>query len=272
MNKEFNKLIKGRNGYCLFNINDRYIGHSFAKYGEFSHLEVELFEQICRKDDTILEIGANIGAHTQFFSNEVGDNGQVFAFEPQRIVFQTLCANIALNSMTNVYTYHMALSDEDGTALIAPIDYSKLGNFGGISIENTQKGEPVQQKILDSFIEQIENVKLIKVDVEGMEQKVLKGAEKIIKKFKPFLYVENDRQEKSKELIEYINSLDYKIYWHLPRLFNENNFLKNKTNIFGNIVSVNMLCVHKDLKINIEKMVEVVDSSFHPMRKDKNDE
>ena len=104
-----------------------------------------------------------------------------------------------------------------------------------------------------------------------MEEKVLKGSEQIIKKFKPFLYVENDRQEKSKELIEYIQSLDYKLYWHLPRLFNENNFLKNKTNIFGNIVSVNMLCIHKDLKINIEKMVEVVDSTFHPMKKEKND-
>ncbi|XPV69997.1 MAG: FkbM family methyltransferase [Halarcobacter sp.] len=269
MDKNFNKLIKARNGYCLFNKNDKYIGYSLEKYGEFSHLEVELFKQICKKGDTIIEVGANIGAHTQFFSNRVGHSGKILAFEPQRIVFQTLCANISINSMTNVYTYHMALSNEEGTALIAPIDYTKLGNFGGISIENSRKGESVQQKTLDDFIEQVDNLKLIKVDVEGMEEKVLKGAKKIIKKYKPFLYVENDRQEKSQSLIEYIKSLDYELYWHMPKLYNPNNFYKSSENIFGNIVSVNMICIHKSLKVNVEKMIKIEDSKFHPMKKGK---
>ena len=267
MDKKFNKLVKARNGHCLFNINDKYIGHSFAKYGEFSHLEVELFKQLCAKGDTIIEVGANIGAHTQFFANRVGQSGRVLAFEPQRIVFQTLCANIAINSLTNVYTYQMALSNEEGEVLIPPIDYTKVGNFGGISLENAKKGEKVIQKKLDSFIEDIDNLKLIKIDVEGMEEKVLRGAKEIIEKFKPFLYVENDRQEKSQDLIEYIQSLDYELYWHLPRLFNPNNFYKNSENIFGNIVSVNMLCIPKSLKINVEKMQKVEDSKSHPMKK-----
>ena len=265
--RKFNKLVKARNGHCLFNINDKYIGHSFANYGEFSQLEVELFKQLCKKGDTIIEVGANIGAHTQFFANSVGKSGKVLAFEPQRIVFQTLCANMAINSITNVYTYQMALSNEEGEVLIPPIDYSKLGNFGGISLENAKKGEKVIQKKLDSFIEDIDNLKLIKIDVEGMEEKVLRGAKEIIEKFKPFLYVENDRQEKSQALIEYIQSLDYELYWHLPRLFNPNNFYKNSKNIFGNIVSVNMLCIPKSLKIKVEKMEKVEDSKFHPMGK-----
>jgi hypothetical protein len=64
-----------------------------------------------------------------------------------------------------------------------------------------------------------------------------------------------------------IKYLDYKLYWHLPKLFNEDNFYKDEENIFNNIVSVNMLCVSKNSNIKIEKMQEIVDSKFHSMRK-----
>lgn len=265
--EKFNKLVKAKEGFCLYNKNDQYVGRSIEIYGEFSQLEVELFEQICKVGDTIIEVGANIGTHTQYFSNKVGKTGKVLAFEPQRIVFQTLCANIALNSQTNVFTYQMALGDKESTLMIPPIDYTQSGNFGGISIEGILKGEPVVQKKLDSFITQLEKCKLLKIDVEGMEEKVLRGATKLIKKFKPILYIENDRQEKSQSLIEYIESLGYELYWHLPRLYNPSNFYQNSKNIFGNIVSVNMLCIDKSLNINVEKMEQIVDSKFHPMRK-----
>ena len=113
----------------------------------------------------------------------------------------------------------------------------------------------------------INRLKLLKIDVEGMEISVIKGASELIKKFRPMIYVENDRQEHSKELIELLWSLDYKMYWHLPKLYNENNFFNDKENIFGNIVSVNMFCIHKDLDIKVIDMVEVLDSSFHPMKR-----
>ncbi len=61
-----------------------------------------------------------------------------------------------------------------------------------------------------------------------MEIGVIRGAKELIKKFKPIIYVENDRQQHSKNLIELLWSLDYKMYWHLPRLYNENNYLKIK--------------------------------------------
>ncbi len=271
MNKQFNKLIKARNGFCLYNKNDHYIGRSIENYGEFSELEAKMFKQICKQNDTVIEVGANIGAHTQLFSRLVGEKGKVLAFEPQRIIFQTLNANIAINSMTNVFTYQKALGSKKGELFLPPIDYSKNGNFGGISVDKASKGERIELVTLDSFIEDIERLKFIKIDVEGMESEVIKGAKKVIKKFKPLLYIENDRQEKSKELIELIWSLDYKIYWHMPRLFNEDNYYKKEENIFGNIVSVNMLCIPKDLDIKVEKMHKIIDSDFHPMRKDKND-
>ncbi|MCT7481514.1 FkbM family methyltransferase [Aliarcobacter cryaerophilus] len=266
LENSFNKLIKARHGTLLYNKNDIYIGKSIEKYGEFSYLEAKIFEQICKAGDVVIEVGANIGAHTLYLSKLVG-NGYVFAFEPQRLVFQNLCANLALNSISNVFAYQEAVSHENGSILIPECDFTKNNNFGGINIENTKNGTTVNRQKLDNFLNKIDRLKLLKIDVEGMEILVIKGAKELIDKFRPIIYIENDRQEHSKELIELLWSLDYKMYWHLPKLYNKSNFFCQEENIFGNIVSVNMFCIHKDLDIKVIDMVEVLDSSFHPMKR-----
>ena len=266
LENRFNKLIEARHGTILYNKNDIYIGKSIEKYGEFSYLEAKIFEQICKAGDVVIEVGANIGAHTLYLSKLVG-NGYVFAFEPQRLVFQNLCANLALNSISNVFAYQEAVSNENGTIIIPECNFKENNNFGGINIENTKNGTTVNKQKLDNFLNKIDRLKLLKIDVEGMEILVIKGAKELIDKFRPIIYIENDRQEHSKELIELLWSLDYKMYWHLPKLYNENNFFNDKENIFGNIVSVNMFCIHKDSNIKILDMTEVLDSSFHPMKR-----
>ena len=79
INTGFNKVIKSRHGFLLYNKNDIYIGKSIEKYGEFSHLEAKLFEQICKEGDIVIEVGANIGAHTVYLSKLVG-KGVVIAY------------------------------------------------------------------------------------------------------------------------------------------------------------------------------------------------
>ena len=266
LENSFNKLIKARHGTLLYNKNDIYIGKSIEKYGEFSYLEAKIFEQICKAGDVVIEVGANIGAHTLYLSKLVG-NGYVFAFEPQRLVFQNLCANLAINSISNVFAYQEAVGEENGNIVIPECDFRKNNNFGGINIQNSKSGIIVNKQKLDNFLNNINSLKLLKIDVEGMEIDVIKGAKELIKKFRPIIYIENDRQEHSKNLIELIWSMDYKMYWHLPRLYNKNNFFNEEENIFGNIVSVNMLCIHKDINIKVSDMDEVLDSNFHPMKR-----
>lgn len=264
----FNKLVKAKYGYCLYNPNDCYIGRSIALYGEFSELEAALFRQICKMGDSVMEVGANIGTHTQVFSRLVGKRGKVLAFEPQRVVFQTLCANMALNSIVNVLAYQMALGENEGEVRIPPIDYSRVYNYGGISVDGFESGERVPLKRLDDFLDDIDRLRLIKVDVEGMELQVLKGAQETIKTFSPILYVENDRIEKSESLLRYIDELGYDSYWHLPRLYNPDNYAKNSENVFGDIVSVNLLCLPKESRTKVEAMQKADDFTYHPMRKD----
>ena len=227
----------------LYNIYDAYIGRSLDQYGEFSEGEIDIFKQLIRPGQTILDVGANIGSHTVWFAQATGPTGTVLAFEPQRIVYQTLCANVALNSATNVHCFCAAAGSTPGQIAVPALDYSQENNFGGLELGGHQEGEPAPVMTIDGL--NLPKCDFIKIDVEGMEQEVLKGAVRTIAMLSPILYVENDRKEKSGALIRFIDGLGYKMYWHPPPLYNPHNFAGNPGNVFGAIVSQNMLCLPK---------------------------
>ncbi len=239
-----NALGRTRFGPVLYNRHDIYLGRSIATYGEYSHFETELFRIFAREGATVLDIGANIGYHTLSLSRFVGPKGRVIAFEPQRLIFQLLCANMALNSVTNVDCRQGAVGGAPGTLLVPPLDYGRDNNFGGLGLgERYARGEPVAVIPIDQL--QLPACRFIKVDVEGMEIDVLRGAVRTIERFQPALYLENDRREKSPPLIQFLLALDYRLFWHLPPLFNPDNFLAAETNIFPGLLSVNLLCLPK---------------------------
>lgn len=246
----FNRHRACRYGEMLYNIHDMYIGRSLDLYGEYSEGEIELFRRIVRPGHLVVEVGANIGAHTLFFARHVGPSGAVLAFEPQRVVFQTLCANMALNSVTNVDCRQQAVGRAAGETVVPEIDYRREWNFGGVAMGQDQPGERVRLVAIDDL--DLARCHLLKIDVEGMEQAVLEGAVATLSRLKPVLYVENDRTEKSADLIRFLDAQGYAMYWHTPPLFNPNNFFNNRQNVFPNIVSRNMLCLHKSLPHEFE--------------------
>jgi len=149
----FNELAATKHGYLLYNRNDIYIGRAIEKYGESSALEMTLFEDLCRPGNAIIEVGANNGAHTVGFSRVVGPQGRVLAFEPQRLVFQTLCANIALNSLTNVDCYWAAVGAHEGAITVPSLNPWHEGNFGGVTLLGANVGHQVPCFTLDRLVE-----------------------------------------------------------------------------------------------------------------------
>lgn len=237
-----NSLVRARHGLMLANRNDRFIGRSVLDYGEFSQPEVDLFTQLVTEGSTVVEAGANIGTHTLPYAQTVGNHGRVYAFEPQRVVFQMLCGNISLNGLTNVICKQEALGESPGTITVPSLDYAGVGNFGGISLGKWSKGEPVAVTTIDSL--GLSECHFLKVDVEGMELDVLRGAEKTITRLHPKLYIENDREENSRALLQYLMDLDYQLFWHTPHMYQASNYFQNVTNQFQNIVSINVLGFH----------------------------
>lgn len=250
----FNVISKCKYGQMIYNKHDIYIGKSLAYYGEYSDGEVDVFRQILQEGHVVVEAGANIGAHTVPLAQLVGDAGQVYAFEPQRRVFQVLNGNIAINSLRNVFCLQKALSDKSGNLLVPILSTEVSNNFGALELGEWTYGEEVDVTTIDSM--KLSSCRLIKIDVEGMELNVLRGARETIKKLKPVLYVEIDRAEKTKEIISYVDKLGYDMYMNEVPLYNKNNFNGKEDDIFlgekGAIcVSKNMLCIPKNGKFNI---------------------
>jgi predicted O-linked N-acetylglucosamine transferase (SPINDLY family) len=212
------RLKACRYGFMLYPIADPGIGRSLDRYGEFSEGEVELFRQLVQPGSTILEIGANLGTHTVFLAKATGPRGTVYAFEPRRVEFQVLCANVALNALGNVHA-RQAVAAVDSLDLPA-CDF-------------------------------------IKVDAQAFEGDAIAGAERTLRRFRPLIYLENNRPERSAALIRQLLALDYRLYWHLPPLFNPQNYFGAKEDIFAGSVSVHVLGVHASVSQTVTGFEEI---------------
>ena len=250
-----------RHGRFLYLREDIYIGRSLELYGEYCEGEARLFAQLVGQGHVVVEAGANIGSHTVHLAKLVGPGGQVLAFEPQRIVHTILCANLALNEQFHAQAIRAAVGSAKGTIKVPVLDPHGKLNFGAMSLPMATDGEAVPVVVLDEY--ELPSLRLLKIDVEGMEIEVLRGAAQTVKRHRPFLYVENDREKNSVELIGLIMEMGYKLFWHLPFLFNPNNFFGHAENVFGGVASINMLCVPAEIAAKITGFRPITSPNDH---------
>jgi FkbM family methyltransferase len=260
------RLKHCRHGVMLYSARDKYVGGSLDRYGEFSELEAQLFSGLIKPGMMVLEIGANIGAHTVHLAKLVGENGGVVAFEAQRVIFQILCANLSLNGIENTDAKCLAVGAAAGEITVPRVDYSGDNNFGGIAL-GSNDGDVVEMIAIDNLM--LPACHMIKIDVEGMEKQVLDGARQTITRFRPYLYVEDDRLDKHAELIATLMGLDYRMWWHMPWLYNPGNLAGDSENLFPGIASFNLICIPREAAPDdIAGGVEVKTASDpHPLQR-----
>lgn len=256
-----NLLKKCKHGMMIYNHHDLFQGISFSQYGEYSEYENFIFGAIIKQGDFILDIGANIGSFTVVFARLTGPKGVVLAFEPERHSHNSLCGNVSINNLKNVFIYNNALGKESNTIMFPDNNPDIFGNHGSFcfkNLEDNKHGYPVSIVPLDSL--DLPNVNFIKIDVEGMEPDVLEGGKNTIEKFKPIMHVEIDREPNKTETIYLLKKLGYKTYLSDTYLFNPNNFCQNEKDHLLNpdglkYITSNCLAIHKSKKspINIEE-------------------
>ncbi len=251
-------IVSCRYGRMFVHEHQAYISESLIAYGEYSEGEVTLFRALLRPGDVVIEVGANIGAHTVALAKIVGDTGAVYAFEPQRIVHQALCANVAINDLRNVNTFQAAVGDRGGVTTIESVNYDAPHNSGGARVGRT--GEAVGMVRLDDL--PIQDLAFLKADVEGSETEVLRGAADTISRCQPIIYVEDDKEDRRAELRATLRGLGYRMWNHRPLLFNPDNYNANATNQLVDehgtpYASFNLLCLPKESPIPIEGLEEV---------------
>lgn len=235
------KEIDGRWGRCKFFRKDEYVGRSLWYYGEYNPDETEMIVSLADKEKTSLDIGANMGVISQAL---IACGHKVVAFEPQPEVHKLLEFN-CLNAMGGgaYQTYNTAVGSVAGTAIMPKVYYSEKGNFGGLGLgEKSIYGSyEVPVVTIDSY--GFDNVGFMKIDVEGYELEVLKGAYETITRCNPIMYIEDDRTAKSAALREHIRALGYSIEEHKPTLYREKNHFGLKKNVWDrNFASHNLIC------------------------------
>ena len=203
------KEIKTSDGIFLNLEDDIFIKGSLEEHGYWEKPTIDICRYFLKEDSWVIEVGSHIGSHTIPLS-KICKHGFIFAFEMQRIISQLLNTNIIKNNCRNIINYFEAVSNENKIEWIGEIEYREMKEFnsGNISLDLIRKVDsyPIQVVSIDEKFSKLGKLDLIKLDTEGHEVPILKGAMNLIKKFKPLILTEfdvNNKQEIINLLPEY---------------------------------------------------------------------
>lgn len=162
-----------------------------------------------------LDIGACFGTYTLGLARHCA---LVYAYEPQRILFNCIAGTVALNGLENVRVSNVAVGSRRCAIDVPRFDYSREMNFGSVEFGGEQTEqlaqerrlsiEPVNCECIDGY--KLPRVDLVKIDVEGMEEQVLDGMRDTIRRCRPVMFIEHGKSNKF--ALQYkLESMGYKV-------------------------------------------------------------
>jgi len=178
------------------------------------------FTDLFKPNYTIIDIGANIGATVLKYS-KLATEGKVFGFEPSKKNFKRLTDHIKLNNISNIVPLNFGLGSEKSTLKLFEVVESNPGMNRILQNQDENFNfEEIEINVLDTWIEEnkITKIDCIKIDVEGFEMEVLKGAYRTLEVFKPILFIEvidsnlKENNSSALDVYNYLSNFNYTIY------------------------------------------------------------
>lgn len=215
-----------------------------------------LLKLLLNEDSVFFDVGSNVGLHSIFAQSL--NVSRVFAFEASPITYDQLVANIKLNDSESkgvIIPANYALSDSiKNIDFFYDLVHPAASSFVKLFENHTFKIVNVETKVIDKIEFQLDRLDLIKIDTEGSEYFVLKGANETINRFKPVIIVEMLRKWSAKYLYhpnDIINFLLVKGYY----CFEINMLsLKKITEVTMETVATNFIFIHKDDEVSLNKV------------------
>jgi len=149
------------------------VSHSIATTGTWESFETELIWKSLRPGNCFIDIGANIGYFSVLAATRLGPDGHVIAFEPERSNHALLTTNAALNPHSNYTLHGVAASDADADGQLF-LNPENLGDHQ-IYASDDRVAQTISLRRIDSLLAPHTTINLIKIDVQGAEQKALAG-------------------------------------------------------------------------------------------------
>lgn len=238
---------------------DLHEGIDFAIYllGMFERSTVKTYGKLLSPGDTVLDIGANIGAHTLPLARAVGDQGHVIAFEPTTYAYRKLVRNASLNPvlMPRIRAEQLMLSDQSSSSPCPALYSSWRLNDTTASRHPKHLGQMMGTvgagcERLDDYVvrSELRRIDFIKMDVDGNECSVLRGARQTLNDYRPKLLMEfmpyglEESGDSLRELVALLKSANYKMY-SVPYLAPLPDGLEELDKLIPDGSSINVLCL-----------------------------
>ncbi len=226
-------IIKSRHGYSIVVDPSEHIGGIIFRRGSYEEGLLQILWRLISYGDTVVDVGANTGQISLHAAYKLDGSGKVISFEPEEKNYNMLCKAVDINDFRNINTVKEALGSEEGEM---ELYMEEEENRGSYALRNISSGSSSKVKVgtLNNYVREnnIESVDLIKIDVEGFEMEVLKGADKVItRRTAPVCIIEYNNCD---DIINYMLELnDYQVYYMCPSKFEPSKLVKydKKTNI-----------------------------------------
>jgi FkbM family methyltransferase len=203
----------------LFCFSNDYISRQIISFGRYEAAELSwvkkhiLDKKLSRSSDIVVDVGANIGNHSVYFSL---CGFKVVSVEPHPVLSKVLQANLQINGCHQASVEQVAFGDRDGEL---SFELNTSGNLGGsriistaeltsnpaLTVVNVRKGTDV----LGKYHSANSRIGLIKIDVEGYEVPALKGLKAVIEGDKPLILFEGNSIEERRQIVECLRNFGY---------------------------------------------------------------
>lgn len=221
-----NKLILGKYEFQTIE-NDKGISTELQIYESHEPLTTHLMIKELKENMVCVDLGSNIGYYAVIESNIIGESGKIFAIEPSPVNFPILRLNLENQKKNNFLAYNIAIGDknEDMEFIISTkSNWSKI-RMNNENINSADKIIKIPVKTLDSFVieNNITKIDILRMDVEGFEYNIILGANNVLEKYKPKIFVEIHKmylgKEKTCEIFNDLKNKGYEIKYYIPRIY-----------------------------------------------------
>jgi len=212
------ELIDAKPGPMYVYKNDQFVSKAIRTFGEYCHAEVDIMKMYVEKESMYIDVGVNIGYHALAIQKETGC--AVIGFEPNPTHFLVAgenCKNLPIQ------IYNAALGRRSETIMMTDVTIDDAGNYGETKQDDNGTVE-AKCVALDSL--KVPKISGMKIDVEGFELDVMKGAEKTIDKYRPVIFYEALNLDWT-GCFDFLERKGYKQYW----VACHNNPIKEDTHI-----------------------------------------
>jgi len=175
--------------------------------GTYEREKQEEFFALVKRGNTVFDIGANTGLYTLLAAKALGDKGQVYSFEPSQRNLEFLRRHITLNKIGNATVFPCAIAAKSGEAFFDQGENHATGHL-------SKKGQiAVNVVTVDELVEtgQVIAPSILKIDVEGAETSVLKGAITVLNQARPIVFLAIHGSKQHEECCDILTSANYRI-------------------------------------------------------------